>query len=446
MAGTVELLSGWGRSTRSRAHVVRPESTDQCADLVAGAPTVLGRGLGRSYGDAAQCAGGLVISTERLQACSPPGAVMDVAAGVSLDDLLRRIVPAGFFVPVTPGTRYVSMAGALASDIHGKNHHADGAISDHTESIDLILASGEQVRVSPHSDPDLFWATAGGMGLTGLITVARVRMRPIETSRLRVDTTRAEDLDDLFAAMHAADAHSRYSVAWVDTLANGRRLGRSVLTVGDFARLSDLPSKQQRDPLAYAPGKPLPAPRRMPNMALNRFSVAGFNEAWFRKAPKRRRDELQTIPAFFHPLDGVTDWNHIYGARGFLQYQVVVPDGQEDVIRSVLEQFAAARCPVFLAVLKRLGPEGPSPVTFALRGWTLALDIPTDVPGLSTLLDAMDADVAAAGGRIYLTKDSRMAPETFRAMYPRAAEFAAVRDRVDPERKFRSDLSARLGM
>ena len=212
MAGTVELLSGWGVRTRSRAHVVRPESTDQCADLVAGAPTVLGRGLGRSYGRRCTVRRGSGHLHRAVAGVQPPGAVMTWPRG-PLDDLLRRIVPAGFFVPVTPGTRYVSMAGALASDIHGKNHHADGAMSDHTESIDLILASGEQVRVSPHSDPDLFWATAGGMGLTGLITVARVRMRLIETSRLRVDTTRAEDLDDLFAAMHAADAHSRYSVA-----------------------------------------------------------------------------------------------------------------------------------------------------------------------------------------------------------------------------------------
>lgn len=402
--------------------------------------------MGRAYGDAAQCAGGLVISTDGMQHCGAPGPVMDVAAGVSIDDLLRVSVPAGYFVPVTPGTRYVSVGGALASDIQGKNHHADGALSAHTESVDLILASGQPVTVGPDRDPELFWATAGGMGLTGLITGARLRMRPINTSRLLVDTTRANDLDELVAAMYEADSTHRYSVAWVDTLATGHRLGRSVLTVGDFADVDDLPAKHRRDPLAYSPANPVRAPRLFPDQALNRLSVSAFNEMWFRKAPKRRTGEIQSIPTFFHPLDGVADWNYIYGPRGFVQYQVIVPDGHEDVLRSLLEQFALARCPVFLAVLKRFGPEGPSPITFALKGWTLALDIPTDVPGLNRLLDGMDAEVAAAGGRIYLTKDSRMSPDTFKAMYPRAKDFAAVRDRVDPDRKFRSDLSVRLGL
>src|SRR5690606_35368463 len=259
--------------------------------------------------------------------------VMDDAAGVSSDELLRRIVPAGYFVPVTPGTRYVSTGGALASDIQGKNHHADGALSAHTESIDLVLADSQQVTVGPDQDPELFWATTGGMGLTGLITGARIRMRTIETSRLRVDTMRAEGLDDLIAAMYEADSTHRYSVAWVDTLARGKKLGRSVLTVGDFASVDDLPVKQRSNPLSYDPTSPLGAPKVMPEFALNRWSVAAFNEMWFRKAPKRRVDELQSIATFFHPLDGVNDWNYIYGRRGFLQYQVIVPDGHEDVLR-----------------------------------------------------------------------------------------------------------------
>ena len=205
----METLTGWGRSTFSQAHVVRPDTVEQVAQTVARAPAVLGRGLGRAYGDAAQCAGGLVISTDRLQDCSEPAEVMDVAAGVSSRDLLLRSVPAGYFVPVTPGTRYVSIGGALASDIHGKNHHADGALSPHTEPMDLVLADGQRVTVTPDNDPDLFWATAGGMGLTGMITGARIRMRPIESSRLRVDTLRAEDLDELIAAMYEAGSTPR---------------------------------------------------------------------------------------------------------------------------------------------------------------------------------------------------------------------------------------------
>lgn len=196
---------------------------------------------------------GLVISTDRLQYCDAPAEVMTIGAGVSIDEVLRRIVPAGYFVPVTPGTRYVSIGGALASDIQGKNHHADGALSAHTESIDLVLADGSEVTVGPHQDPELFWATAGGMGLTGLITGARIRMRSIESSQLRVDTSRADNLDDLIAAMYEADATHRYSVAWVDTLATGRKLGCSVLTCGDSASADNCPPRSETTPLLMRP-------------------------------------------------------------------------------------------------------------------------------------------------------------------------------------------------
>ena len=445
------MMKGWGRTSPTAAQLV-PMSVAKDAIKDGGGASargVIARGLGRSYGDCAQNGGGLVADGPSqsgiIEADLESGAVR-ASAGTSLDDLMRWFVPLGFFVPVTPGTRFVTVGGAIAADVHGKNHHVAGSWGNHVLSMRLIDGLGNLRELSPTQDPELFWATTGGMGLTGLITGARIRMRTIETSRLRVDTMRAEGLDDLIAAMYEADSTHRYSVAWVDTLARGKKLGRSVLTVGDFASVDDLPVKQRSNPLSYDPTSPLGAPKVMPEFALNRWSVAAFNEMWFRKAPKRRVDELQSIATFFHPLDGVNDWNYIYGRRGFLQYQVIVPDGHEDVLRRLLEQFADSRSPVFLAVLKRFGPEGPSPITFALKGWTLALDIPTDVPGLSALLDGMDEDVAAAGGRIYLTKDSRMSPETFRAMYPKAKDFGRVRDRVDPERKFRSDLSERLGL
>jgi decaprenylphospho-beta-D-ribofuranose 2-oxidase len=365
---------------------------------------------------------------------------MTLGAGVTIDDLLQISVPQGWFVPVTPGTRFVSMGGAFAADIHGKNHHRDGTFSRHVEQIEMVLADGSQVSARP-GDP-LFAATAGGMGLTGIITSVTLRMLPIETSRMKVDTRRIRDLDSLLAAMTAADEKATYSVAWVDTLARGKNLGRAVLTTGEHAQRTDLPARSE--PLAYSARQRLATPAWMPDWTLNRLSVAAFNELWFRKAPKRREAELQSIPAFFHPLDGVRDWNRIYGTRGFLQYQFVVEDA--DVVRHALQEVSAARCPVFLAVLKRFGPANSSPLSFPMTGWTLALDIPTSVPGLSELLDGLDEHVLAAGGRIYLAKDSRLDPRHVAAMYPRLAEFRVVRDHVDPQRRWRSDLSHRLGL
>jgi decaprenylphospho-beta-D-ribofuranose 2-oxidase len=334
------------------------------------------------------------------------------------------------------------MGGAFAADIHGKNHHRDGTFSQHVTEIDLMLADGSQMVVN--RDDPLFRATAGGMGLTGLITSLRLRMLPIETSRMMVETTRTKDFDTLLAAMVDADDHCTYSVAWVDTLAQGKDLGRAVLTTGEHAGVDDLPVKMRQQPLSYEPKQMLGTPPWMPNKALNRLTVAAFNEVWFRKAPKHRTAEIQSIPMFFHPLDGVRDWNRVYGSRGFLQYQFVVEDAE--VVRGALKRFSSARCPVFLAVLKRFGPQNDSPLSFPTTGWTLALDIPTDVPGLSALLDELDEEVVAAGGRVYLAKDSRMNPGHLDAMYPRLGEFREIRERVDPQRRWRSDLSVRLGL
>lgn len=434
------VLTGWGRTSPSAAEVVVPASDAELARAVETAGTAIPRGLGRSYGDPAQNAGGTVISSAGLTRIGPPGSVMDLAAGVSIDELLAVAVPAGWFVPVTPGTRFVTMGGAFAADIHGKNHHREDTFSRHVQDITMILADGSQVRV-PAGDP-LFEATAGGMGLTGVIASLRLRMKPIETSLMRVTTTRLPDLDALLATMLATDEHATYAVAWVDTLARGRHLGRAVLTTAEHALLADL--DPNTDPLAYRTRQLAGTPDVVPNWALNRFSVRAFNELWYRKAPARPRVSLESIPAFFHPLDSVADWNRIYGSRGFLQYQFVVEDAQ--VVQHALERVSAAGCPAFLAVLKRFAEANAAPLSFPKAGWTLALDVPTSVPGLAHLLDEIDQEVVAAGGRVYLAKDSRMDPALLPAMYPRLDDFRAVREHVDPRRRWRSDLSERLGL
>lgn len=371
---------------------------------------------------------------------------MTIGSGESLDSLMRTTIHAGWFVPVTPGTRYVTIGGAVGSDVHGKNHHIDGTFGAHVRSLDLVLADGSTATVSRDTDPELFWATIGGMGLTGVVTSAKVAMRPIETSYMSVQTTRIAGLDDLFAAMKAADETATYSVAWVDTLASGAQLGRSVLTTGEHATLKQLPAKLAAAPLQFNPSSRLKAPGFVPSFTLNRYSVRAFNEMWFRKAPASPKLSIEPIATYFHPLDGVGDWNRIYGAPGFVQYQFVVPDDQHDVVRYALEQFARAQCPVFLAVLKRFGAANNAPLSFPTAGWTLAVDIPATVANLSRLLDHLDERVVAAGGRVYLAKDARVRPAVLRTMYPRLNEFEAVRHRVDPSGKFASDMSVRLGL
>ena len=443
-------LTGWGRTAPTPALVDRVHDEADVRKVLAEARGrgLVARGLARSYGDAAQNAGGHVLDmtgSNRVLDVDLAAAEVEVEAGISLDQLMNLFVPLGMFVPVTAGTRYVTVGGAIAADIHGKNHHIAGSFAQHVRWLDLLTADGQVHRVSPEQDPDLFWATAGGMGLTGVILRARVRMKPIESSQTLVDTDRTPDLDSLMTLLTETDHLYDYSVAWIDCVAKGARMGRSVLTRGRFARRDELPARKQADPLRYSGSVKLSVPDVFPPGLLNIATVSAFNELWYRKAPKRKRDQLQSIPTFFHPLDGVGGWNRIYGPRGFVQYQVTVPFGHEETMRRVLERIAGSGHASFLAVLKRFGEGNPGMLSYPSPGWTLALDIPV-VGGLARLLDELDEQVVDAGGRTYLAKDSRVRPEVFARMYPRLEEFRAVRARVDPDGVFTSDLARRLSL
>ncbi|WP_328873386.1 FAD-binding oxidoreductase [Streptomyces sp. NBC_00287] len=449
-ADTVSV-TGWGRTAPTAARLIRPRTYEEAAAAVraCGARGGIPRGLGRAYGDAAQNAGGAVIDMtglDRVHAIDADDGTVLCDAGISLHRLMEVLLPLGWFVPVTPGTRQVTVGGAIGADIHGKNHHVSGSFSRHVRSLELLTADGEIHTVSRGTP--LFDATAGGMGLTGVILTATLQLLPVETSLMSVDTERATDLDDLMARLTATDHRYRYSVAWIDLLARGGATGRAILTRGDHAPLEALRegTRARRDPLAFRPSQLPSPPALFPEGLLTRRTVALFNELWYRKAPRACTGELQRISTFFHPLDGVPHWNRVYGRGGFVQYQFVVGYGQEDALRRIVQRISEHRCPSFLAVLKRFGDADPGWLSFPLPGWTLALDIPAGLPGLGAFLDELDEEVATAGGRVYLAKDSRLRPELLTAMYPRVADFRALRGEADPRGVFTSDLSRRLGL
>lgn len=447
MSVRTELLAGWGRTAATAAIVDRPASVEAAVGILRGpgpGRSLAFRGLGRSYGDAAQSAGGRVLETVALDGILD----LDVAAGtvraeagLSIDALLRATVPQGWFVPVTPGTRMVTLGGAVAADVHGKNHHRDGSIGRHVVGLVLVTPDGASHRLGPGDE--LFAATVGGMGLTGLVTEVTLRLIPVTTAYMRVETARARNLDELLGTLEAHDRRHRYSVAWIDCLARGRSLGRGVLTSGDHASPAELDGPAVGRPLRFDPAVRLRAPDLVPSGVLNRGTVRIFNEAWYRRAPATPRTVTQHAAGFFHPLDGVADWNRVYGPRGFVQYQYVVPFGAEEAVARSVRELAGSGEASFLAVLKRFGAEGEGMLSFPRPGWTLALDLPVRA-GLAQLLTRLDRIVLEAGGRIYLAKDSRMPAELLEAGYPRLAEFRSVRRRIDPDGRIQTDLSRRL--
>ena len=458
MAETASL-TGWGRTSPSVARILEPaagsSAVGDAAAAVerliasAGRRGVIARGLGRSYGDPAQNGGGDVIlmtGLDRILDVDIDGATVTVQAGVSLDRLMRALVPLGLWPVVTPGTRYVTVGGAIGSDVHGKNHHRDGTFGAHVRSMDMVSPGLGRITLTPDGTPEEFWATTGGMGLTGIVHQATMDLLRIETSAIRVDSWRTSDLDETMALMAERDGSYRYSVAWIDCLARGASLGRSIVDFGEHAVPADLPKEKRAAyrALRFSPVDSLPAPPWAPSGLLNRWTVAAFNELWYRKSGRRAEGHVVAASSFFHPLDMVNGWNRIYGARGFLQYQFVLPDGQEEILRRIIEELVGHRVASFLAVLKRFGPANPGPLSFPSPGWTLALDLPVTFGDLAELLDGMDEQVVSAGGRIYLAKDSRLRPELLEAMYPGLPRWREVRDRMDPDRLMSSDLLRRL--
>jgi decaprenylphospho-beta-D-ribofuranose 2-oxidase len=443
LAGTGRLLTGWGRTSPSRARVAGPLHLEQLQALVASLPPggVLARGAGRSYGDAAQNAGGCVLCPVTVPGAefTAGGGLVRVSGSTSFAELLARTVPRGQTLPVLPGTSDVTVGGAIAADVHGKNQRADGSLSAWIEEIELVDGRGELRVLTPGGDPDGFRATVGGMGLTGIILAATIRLMPIRSTLLQVTSQRAPDLDALLGALDGC--RSRYSVAWIDPTASGRSLGRGIVHAGDH--LADPDPRSEAGGLAYRPGRARRAPG-VPVCPVTPLSARAFNSLWFHRAPARSSGTTD-LAGFFHRLDAVAGWNRVLGPRGFVQYQFVVPDGAERVLADALETMRRARGAPFLGTLKRFGSSGGGHLSFPMPGWSLAIDMPAS-PRLAAPLGELDGRVAAAGGRVYLAKDSRLSGAALAAMYARLPEWQVIRAKLDPNGVFRSDLGRRVGL
>ena len=440
-----KTISGWGKTNKVESKIIQPKTIEEVQNLIRSSSThsLISRGLGRSYGDAAQLKNCAVIDLEsfqKFQLFINKGQVR-VGAGISFAKLLEKIVPAGFFLPVAPGTKNITVGGAVASDVHGKNHHIDGSFGDHVIEILLIDGYGEIQKLSRSSNPKLFWATIGGMGLTGVIIDVTFSLIPINTHLIKVDTIKFNEIDKLMDYMITADKEYKYSVAWIDSLSIK---GRGILTCGDHLDLSE--NKISEEELFYKNKQLAKAPSFIPNGILNKFTVRAFNEAWYRKSPKLKKNETQTINQYFYPLDGIDNWNNIYGSQGFIQYQFVVPDNSAPLIKIVLDNLRKNSAPSFLTVLKRFSNSNLAPLSFPKRGWTLAIDIPANIQGIYKTLDDLDEIVASSNGRIYLSKDSRMNSHIFKSTYLGYKEWKEVKNNADPKNIFYSDLARRLKM
>ncbi len=448
--GTTVELSGWGNLPRERCRVARPDSRSRLTPMIADetGASLIPRGLGRAYGDSALNQRGLVVDLTRLDALidfDPGSGVLSCQGGVSLGDILDTFVPRGWTLPVMPGTRFVTVGGAIAADVHGKNHHQVGSFASCLVDLDLMLASGEALRCSRDSEPEAFWATVGGMGLTGIVTAARIRLKPIETAYCRVTELRTRDLDETLERFESTANASPYSVAWVDCLAQGRSLGRSVLMFGDEATLEELPARAKAQPLRPPRGLALSIPFQLPSITLNPLTVRAFNTAYY--ATHGTGTKIVDARSFFHPLDGIADWNRVYGRRGFVQYQALLPPATSR--RGLVELLGAiseARAASFLSVLKTTGPASGGMLSYLEPGHTLALDLPNTGEPLRRFARRLDEILLRHGGRLYLAKDALTTAEAFAAMYPTLSAFRSVKARLDPNHRFISSQARRLGI
>jgi decaprenylphospho-beta-D-ribofuranose 2-oxidase len=446
---STQRLTGWARTAPSVAQVLStpdPEMIAKAVSQVEGRG-VIARGLGRSYGDNAQNGGGLVIDMtplSRIHSIDADTHMVDLDAGVSLDALMKAALPFGLWVPVLPGTRQVTVGGAIACDIHGKNHHSAGSFGDHVRSMDLVTADGEIRRLTPDGpDSELFWATVGGNGLTGIILRVVLEMTPTETAYFINDGDNTSSLDET-VAFHSdgSEANYTYSSAWFDAISPPPKLGRAAITRGRLALRDELPKRLAKNPLKFDAPQLMTVPDVFPNGLMNKLTLSAIGELYYRRGG-HYRGKVQNLTQFYHPLDLLGEWNRGYGPAGFAQYQFLVPLSAVEEFKEIIRDIQASGHYSALNVFKLFGPGNQAPLSFPMAGWNVAMDFPMK-PGVNELFNELDRRVLEFGGRLYTAKDSRMTAETFHAMYPRIDEWIAVRRKVDPNGVFASDMARRL--
>ncbi|MBI1313984.1 FAD-binding protein [bacterium] len=441
-----QSLGGWGNCPREACSVSQPDSRAALRHKLHAGHTVIARGLGRSYGDSAISPNGLVLRQTRLNRMLSFDAgtgILECEAGVSFAEIIAAFLPRGWFLPTSPGTKFVTVGGAIASDVHGKNHHRVGSFGNFVREIELLLASGETVRCSPESRPDLFWATIGGMGLTGIILTATFELTRVPSAYCSVRYEKTRDLDHTLDRFVETDNDCEYSVAWIDCLASGRSLGRSVLMLGNGSQPDELPLANRTSPYALPERRTKTVPTWFPSRTLNPWTIRAFNEFYYRVP--RRKSALVDFEKYFYPLDSLKHWNRMYGPRGFIQYQAWFPRStSRRGLVELLERIVDSGRGSFLAVLKSCGAANPGLLSCLDHGHTLALDFANTGSDLRELTCELDRIVLEHGGRLYLAKDALTDAGTFAAMYPRLPEFQRIQQAVDPTGRFVSSQARRL--
>ncbi|MDC0347757.1 FAD-binding oxidoreductase [Gammaproteobacteria bacterium] len=429
-------ICGWGRYPQQESLVLTPSSLVSLNSTVRQETSIIARGMGRCYGDSANSPKVLqTLNIDHFIEFDELTGKLTAEAGITLRDILRVIVPKGWFLPVTPGTSYVTLGGAIASDVHGKNHHVAGTFGQHVAYLNILLGTGEVVTTSPQVHPDLFHATCGGMGLTGIIINATIQLLPIRSSLINQKTIKADCIEAACEAFET-NCYSTYSVAWIDCLSQGKNLGRSILMLGEHIEQGELEIDVRQK---------VSIPFSTPSSLLNSLTIKAFNTAYWHKSKHNQNKTVSLMP-YFYPLDVVGEWNKLYGKKGFLQFQCVLPktDGIANM-RKLLTEISNSGEGSFLAVLKQFGGANKNLLSFPTEGYTIALDFKLSSSTLKTVsrLEEMTVDM---GGRLYLTKDAVMEEKTFKTTYPNWKKFEEVRRKYGAIGKFSSSQSKRLGL
>lgn len=403
----IQKVTNWGNFPIVEKEMKSEDSFRKIKEFVQNHNEVIARGNGRCYGDASL--GESIFSTKKLNkfiSFDRLNGIIECESGVLLSDVLEISVPQGYFLYVTPGTKFISIGGAIASDVHGKNHHSEGCFSEYVIDFKLMTENGDIIICSKEENSEKFYATIGGMGLTGIILSARFKLKNIETAYIRQESIKAENLDEIFRLFDESESWT-YTVAWIDCLQKGKDIGRSILMRGEHAFAHELPQKFSKNPLRLKKKFSPTVPFYFPGFVLNALTVKLFNLLYFKRQPKKEVKNIIDYETYFYPLDAINDWNKIYGKSGFIQYQMVIPkENGKEGMKKILETIANSGNGSFLAVLKLFGKNNPEAYnSFPIEGYTLALDFKVNSK-LKKLVEQLDQTVQEFGGRIYLTKDS----------------------------------------